>query len=207
MPITSSSLVDQPLFVMGVFIMEEIWKDVHGYEGYYQVSNFGRIRSLDRDVVHRKTGGIKLMNGRFIKSSVKKNGYMNIILSKEGVTKNHHPHRLVAQSFIPNPENKPHVNHKDGNKTNNYVENLEWVTRSENMIHASKTGLAKSGENHYKSKLTIDQIREILFSTEKPIVLCRKLNIGYRHFREIKTERKWKNIVKNLLNGTQEINT
>ncbi len=190
MPIASPSQVDQSLFASGVIFMEEeIWKDIPGYEGIYAISNLGVIRRFDR---------IK-------KLGVKDNGYLTANLSLKGKTRNFYPHRLVAIAFIPNPENKPDVNHIDGNKKNNSVTNLEWVTKSENMIHANKTGLTKIGESHYKTKLTIENIKEILFSKERPTVIAKKLGIGYRHFREIKTGRKWTSTVKNLLSGTQEI--
>ena len=116
--------------------MEEIWKDIEGYEGLYQVSNLGRVKSLKRIQKFYHNRSDKILN--LTKCGA---GYFKIILSKNGVNKNHMIHRLVAQAFILNPENKPTVNHKDGNKHNNCVDNLEWATYSENIQHAYNLGL------------------------------------------------------------------
>lgn len=123
----------------------EIWKDINGYEGYYQISNKGNVRSIDRfDGVHDRTGTV-------IKPNLKTNGYLQVGLRKHNKRKWIGVHRLVAIHFIDNPENKPQVNHIDGNKQNNTVENLEWVTQEENQQHATRTGLRKNvrrGKNH-----------------------------------------------------------
>lgn len=106
-----------------------MWKDIEGYEGYYQISNFGRIKSFKIDK----------KKGRVLKMTNKNGWYFTIPLQGIGVpTKTKRIHRLVAKHFIPNPENLPEVNHKDSNKQNNHVENLEWVTRGQNMRHAIK---------------------------------------------------------------------
>jgi len=112
--------------------MTEEWKDIEGYEGLYQVSTLGRVRSLPRISCqgHPLKGGYRKPQNR--------SGYLSICLHKEGVWSKYLMHRLVATTFIPNPENKPEVNHIDGNKHNNRVENLEWCTKSENLMHASK---------------------------------------------------------------------
>lgn len=123
----------------------EIWKDIDGYNGYYQVSNYGNVRSVDRfDGVHDRKGTI-------IIPSVKQNGYLQVGLRKHNTRKWFGVHRLVATHFIDNPHNKPQVNHIDGNKLNNTVENLEWVTGKENQRHATKLGLRDNmpkGEKH-----------------------------------------------------------
>ena len=123
--------------------MKEIWKDVVGYEGLYQVSNLGRIKSKYRVItIHEKRG---------IKERPQKEIYVIPTKDKKGYYRtsmcvgNKHicplVHRVVAQAFIPNPYNKKEINHIDGNKENNKVDNLEWVTHLENMQHASKNGL------------------------------------------------------------------
>jgi len=119
---------------------KEIWKDVPGYEGYYKVSNLGNVKSLDRIVPHPRWGR-QFWKGRIIKSSLDKYGYPRLSLRKYNKAKFFTIHRLVAVSFIPNLENKPQVNHRDGNKTNNNVINLEWVSEKENVNHAYDTGL------------------------------------------------------------------
>lgn len=110
--------------------MNEEWKDISGYEGLYKVSNLGNVYSF-------KTNKI-------LKTPIGKRGYPNLNLLKNGKQKLYVVHRLVAKAFIPNPDNKPEVNHIDGNKTNNCVDNLEWVTSRENTLHARKTGLHTS---------------------------------------------------------------
>ena len=124
--------------------MEEIWKDIKGYEGYYQVSNLGRVKSLERYIeVHRQDGDRMQYQPEVIMSQIVNFcGYLIICLRKpREKRKKFMVHRLVAQAFIPNPKNKEQVNHIDGNKQNNCVDNLEWATPSENMLHARKTGL------------------------------------------------------------------
>lgn len=114
----------------------EIWKDIDGYGGFYQVSNLGRIKSLARNT---KNGHCK--KDKILKNSVDKKGYVVAELRKDNKRKSYKVHRLVAETFIYNQYNKPQINHKDGNKQNNNVENLEWCTNSENQIHAYKNKL------------------------------------------------------------------
>lgn len=113
--------------------MKEIWKDVPNYEGLYQVSNYGRVRSLER-VVTTKSGWTFRVNGRILKPTVKKRGYMDIILCKNSKKKHYYVHRLVAIAFL-DGDVKEEVNHIDMNPSNNNLDNLEWVTSSENKKH------------------------------------------------------------------------
>ena len=116
--------------------MEEIWKDIKGYEGVYQVSNLGNVKSVERFVKH-SCGGNKVVKEKILKTG-KRAGYYSVLLSKEGVHKNFCVHRLVAEAFLDNPNNLPCVNHKDENKTNNYVDNLEWCTSEYNQSYGTK---------------------------------------------------------------------
>jgi hypothetical protein len=137
---------DESLHLEQSFFMEnqiEIWKPVVGWEDMYLVSNFGKIRSLDRRV------GGPTVYGRVIKGKLRKplnvKGYLsiNLIDKKSGKSTRNGVHVFVAHAFIPNPQNKKCVNHIDGNKQNNNVKNLEWCTHQENNIHAFRTGLNK----------------------------------------------------------------
>lgn len=113
--------------------MKEIWKDIEEYEGIYQVSNLGRVRSLDR-----LDGANHRLNGKVLKIRKNTHGYLDISLYKNSVSSNNTIHRLVAEAFIPNPENKPQVNHIDEDKTNNSLANLEWMTAKENNNHGTR---------------------------------------------------------------------
>ncbi len=120
--------------------MEEKWRPVVGYEGLYEVSNLGRVKSLDRDIeVQHKGEPVKLRHfkGKILKQGRRQDGYADVSLSRQGVTTLHCVHRLIAQAWIPNPDNLDCVNHKDLDKTNNSLDNLEWVSTSDNMRHAS----------------------------------------------------------------------
>lgn len=137
----------------------EIWKEVKNFESHYIVSNLGRVMSKNKMVEAKN--GLALRKGKILKPSKTDKGYLRISLSIKSNKKNFLVHRLVAETFIENLNNLPDVNHKDGNKENNRVNNLEWVTKQENHIHAAKTGLKAKQEKHGCSKLTLAQVNEI----------------------------------------------
>ena len=144
----------------------EYWTDIPGYEGYYQISNHGNVKSLDR-VIKEKTGKTQALKGRVLKQRINSGGYYSIGLGKNGSKAAFAIHQLVAQAFLDNPDNKPTVNHLNGVKTDNNVSNLEWATYSENLSHAYSTGLRTSvsskaiGEKNYRRKLKPEQVVEI----------------------------------------------
>ncbi len=125
-------------------MIKELWKDVIDYEGLYKVSNIGRVRSVERYVKQHR--GQQLKKGKILKLGIDRGGYVTVKLSKDNKGRRPTVHRLVSQAFITNPDNKPEVNHIDGNKSNNHVYNLEWCTRSENMKHCWNIG---NGKNQY----------------------------------------------------------
>ena len=118
--------------------MKEIWKDIPGFEGCYQASTLGRIRSLDRTITRgasARRGPYKAkLKGRILTQVTGIQGYQFVPLGKESTSRR--VHQLIAKTFIENPENKPMINHIDGNVKNNQVDNLEWCTNKENQIHA-----------------------------------------------------------------------
>ena len=126
--------------------MEKIWKPVYSYDGYYEISNFGDIRSVDR-TVNSKTN--RLCRGKELKQVKDHDGYCCVQLSKSGKRKVFFIHRLVMLSFIGFNGDKIQVNHKNGIKSDNNINNLEWVTPSENTRHAWKTGLAKKRQGGF----------------------------------------------------------
>ena len=127
----------------------EIWRDIKDFEGYYQISTKGRVKSFHKGTV------------RIMKLQVTKDGYLRVELHRPGKKRKTQVHILVAETFLPNPENKPEVNHEDGNKSNNCVENLKWSTSSENRQHAVRMGLQRSGCDRPDATLTAEQVREI----------------------------------------------
>lgn len=138
----------------------EIWKDIEGYEGLYQISNLGRVKSLKR-ICQSAVGG-RTVPEIVRKPRYNKDGYMYVNLHKDGVRKSKKIHRMVAEAFIPNPENKPEVNHIIDKRHNDW-ESLEWVTKSENEKHAHAIGKKNhKGSNHSQAKLSEGKVMCIL---------------------------------------------
>lgn len=127
--------------------MEEVWKNIINFEDYYQISNYGRVKSLER-IIFRKNNTTYFQKERIMKLTTNKNGYLYITLRKNNKVKTFLVHRLVAQAFISNPNNLPEINHKDEDKTNNRIENLEWCTNLYNENYGS--GNARAGILHRK---------------------------------------------------------
>lgn len=147
----------------------ETWKDVKGYEGYYQVSSCGRVKSTER--VYKTKRAFRTVPER-IRKLAKVHGYLYCELWKDGRHERFAVHRMVAEAFLENPGGLPVVNHKDGNKENNNVSNIEWCTYSENSYHAFRTGLHKpydrSGErNPMYGKHQSDSAKEKIAETHK----------------------------------------
>ena len=139
---------------------DEVWKNITGFESRYEVSDLGRVRSLDRHSKHNtsKTGFI-LQKGQMLKPYISKKGYLKVDLGDGfGKRKSVSVHRLVAIAFIDNPMNYDQVNHMDGVKTNNHIDNLEWCNNSENQLHAYANGLNVRSDKSGKPKKSVNQI-------------------------------------------------
>lgn len=137
-------------------IKEEKWLPVKDYEGFYEISNFGEVRSVDRVIDRGGPTGKLTKKGKLLTPNITPKGYLRLQLARNGETENVFIHTLVAEAFL-DKSNKPQVNHKNGNKKDNYYKNLEWVTPSENLLHAYETDLRKGAVKH--------------------IVICNELNI------------------------------
>lgn len=136
--------------------MKEIWKAIPGYEGSFEVSNLGNFRSLDR-MVPSKYGTLRNYPGKPLKVEEMKDGYKRIVLMKDAKKKRYMCHRLVAETFIENPNNLPFVNHIDGNRGNNSIDNLEWCTQEENEQHAVNVlGKTMKGKTNPKTVLCVE---------------------------------------------------
>ncbi|HRF69797.1 MAG TPA: NUMOD4 domain-containing protein [Candidatus Pelethenecus sp.] len=164
--------------------MKEVWKDTVGYEGLYLVSNLGKVYSLRRNKVY--------------KEFIEKNGYNRISVIKNGVRKKELVHRLVAKTFIPNPQGKLCVNHKDNNRSNNKVDNLEWVTQKENIQHAVAQKRFKGrfiiGESNPLSKLTVSDVLQIRKSKLTQKKLASLFNVSQTTISDIKIRDTWKHV-------------
>ena len=177
--------------------MAEIWKNIKGYKNFYQISNFGKVKSLKRQRTG-KNGSKVSVKKRILKSGKSKSGYLQVVLCKKGICKNFSIHRLIAIAFINNPTNHPEINHIDGNKTNNKIENLEWCTRSYNCLHSYKLNLVKiiKGENHKNSKLNEIQVK-IIRSLKDDLTqkeIAKYFNISQTNIKDILNRRTWKHI-------------
>ena len=207
-------IVDKPSACADCFIMEnsqeEIWLPVTGYEEYYEISNFGNVKMLQRRIdriVNGASRGYIKPEKLFTQNSLK-GGYRSVYFTKtKGNFESKRIHSLVAKHFIPNPQNKPCVNHIDGNKGNNVASNLEWCTYAENTHHAWATGLCVpvKGERSHNAKLKDAQVIEIkkllsegIISTSK---IAKMFSTSQPNIMNIKSGRIWSHLNYNKKNN------
>lgn len=172
--------------------MQEIWKDIEGYEGLYQVSNQGNVKSLETWDVNK---GCYVKREKLLKFDYHRRGYQIVTLTSKKKRKRHQVHRLVAKAFIANPENLPQVNHKDENKQNNHISNLEWCTNYYNNQYGSRNERAANKLKKHvvqfdygmhmikKYDSVVDAVKQNNFKTATSISECcngkRKTAYGY----------------------------
>lgn len=170
----------------------QIWKPVQGYNGFYEVSTHGVVRSLNR-AIPLPGGRWRQVKGKIISPKRNHDGYIFVSLSRDGVTKTHYVHRLVCGAYNLNPGNLPEVNHRDGCKEHNTPDNLEWCSHRDNVIHAYANGLSRNmGGSHYFAAGVIDKTLGRTFETIREWAAAR--GIPY-------------STARNLLNGTNKSRT
>lgn len=173
----------------------EDWKEVPGYEGILEASNLGRVRSMDR-IVKTSFGKTRKSPGKILSERPGSCGYHRIWPTGTGTQL---VHRLVAKTWVPNPQDLPVINHLDGVKTNNHPSNLEWCTQKENMQHAHRTGLARGmdlgrGDLSIAAKLSeakVAAIKRRLLNGERAVDLSREYGVNKNTIAELKAGRSW----------------
>ena len=179
----------------------EVWKDISGYEEMYQVSNFGRVKSLKR---------YRRRNDKILHLANDKDGYLQVNLSRDNKSKTIKVHKLVMLTFVGERPNGFEINHIDGIKTNNHIDNLEYCTSSEKTQHAYDTGLQPSGKKHYKSKFTDSQVLEIRERHKSGRIsqtkLAREYEVSPTTIHKIVKRKAWKHLNHTIEAGIEDIN-
>lgn len=169
----------------------EKWRDIKGCEGRYQVSNIGRVRSIER--ITTLQGGVRVIySGQILAQSYIRGGYLQVHVDV-GCRR---VHRLVAATFLDNPENKPEVNHIDADKENNRVQNLEWCTRRENIDHVMSMGMQRRGNTHGMSRISEDTAIKILQMDADMLCtqIARELSVSFHIVWKIRSGKTWKHL-------------
>ena len=180
------------------FICEE-WKDIFQFNGY-EVSNLGKVRGKDRFCGKRSS----IVKGKELTQIPNRKGYVEVRLFLDSKSTAKIVHRLVANAFIPNCDNKSQVNHIDGNKLNNRIDNLEWVTNSENQLHAYSLGLqpSRAGENNIKAKITdkdVTLLKQLYNSGKSVVEVSNIMNISLSSTRHIIYGKTWKSNITSIV--------
>jgi len=175
--------------------MTELWLPIPNYEGLYEVSNYGRVRSLDREIPHSRYG-IQIRKGCMLRSQIGYGGYIYVQLHKKGNKNTQSVHTLVLTTFVGNRPENCECNHIDGNITNNNVTNLEWVSHQRNIQHAYDIGLSSNkGTNNGGAKLTDKQIRQIRsYKKISNKELSQIFGVSRKTIWSIRNDKSWKHI-------------
>lgn len=168
---------------------EEIWRPVPGYEGSYEVSSLGRVRGVDRIVEHKQ--GPLRRKGKLLALGRQTNGYLLVVLAKNGVGRTHLVHRLVALVFHGNPQDGQQVLHRDGDRTNAAADNLMWGTALENAADKRRHGTQPLGEAVHLSKLTNEQAAQALIDRRSRRIVARELGVSESTIKALRTGRNW----------------
>ena len=178
--------------------MKEVWKDVKGYKGLYQVSSEGRVKSLDR-AVRGKSNGLQYVKGRILTPYTSHDGYLKLKLSKDGNYRYLGINRLVAEAFIPNVRKLTQVNHLNCNKKDNSIGNLEWCSPSANIVHAYANGLIPQGEDSHYATISNEIAHAICGRLEEKVRVCDIVSeycVSRFVISKIKNKKSWKHISK-----------
>jgi len=174
--------------------MTEIWKTY--LEGCYEASSEGRVRSIDKQVLFNGTPGIR--KGIVMKLTKNAKGYLTVVICDKGQRATKSVHQVIAGAFLENPDGLPHINHKDGNKLNNAVTNLEWVSASANQQHAYDTGLKGKGAAHGRAKLVeadVYSIKQRQAAGELDGTICKDYSVTEATLRNIRIGANWKDVI------------
>lgn len=174
----------------------EIWKPIPNYNNFYEASNTGKIRSVDR-IVKQRNNRKQLKKGKILSPSINRCGYLVQPLSRNNKLVSFTVHKLVAITFLEKPKYKCEINHKDGNKLNNNVDNLEWVTRSDNLRHAVKNNMITyhNGIKHKNSVFNeneLKSIRALLSVGSSPLKIAKSYNVHFSTIYRIKNNQTYK---------------
>lgn len=179
--------------------MIERWIDIQGYEGLYQISSHGNVRSLDRSK-KANHNNYYIAKGKLLKHSFNHKNYPEVALyNKEGKRRNHRIHKLVATNFLVKGSNQTQINHKDGIKSNNNIDNLEWCTGEENIYHAYETGLYKHGQESHLSLLTEKEVLEIIELRKQGLLqkeISQKFNVSVGAIANILSGKSWNRLTR-----------
>lgn len=180
-----------------VDLPDEVWMNCVGYEGNYMVSNYGRIKSVEREIPGSdRCGGSFRLGQKLIKFKIGTTGYYSFTMCKNGGRKDSLVHRIVALAFIPNPNNYPYINHKNLNKLDNRVDNLEWCTQKINIHHAIENNCIPRfyGEDTSGAKLSNEMVMEILNAEGRFGDIAKKYGISRGNVGYIKSGKTWSSV-------------